>query len=59
MTHTETSSLAFISLQTYFLNFQLNQKSRGVLPTPIEGVVMCQVCPIGTIKQWRVLLAAE
>ena len=29
MTHTKTSSLAFISLQTCLLNFQLNQKSRG------------------------------
>ena len=29
MTQTKTSTLAFISLQTCFQNFQLNQKSRG------------------------------
>ena len=29
MTHTKTSSLAFLSLQTCFQNFHLNQKSRG------------------------------
>ena len=45
MTHTKTSSLAFISLQTCFPNFQLNQKSRGMtaplaplLPTPMHYV---------------------
>ena len=42
MTHTKTSTLAFISLQTCFPNFQLTQKSRGataplapLLPTPM------------------------
>ena len=29
MTHTKTSTLAFILLQNYFANFQLNQKSMG------------------------------
>ena len=46
MTHTITSSLAFISLQTCFQNFHLNQKSRGattplapLLPTPMLKVL--------------------
>ena len=42
MTHPKTSSLAFISLQTCFPNFQLNQKSRGVtaplLPMPMHAI---------------------